>query len=178
MKINGIKMETLLIFIRGLFMGTADVIPGVSGGTIALITGIYERLIHAISKIDFGFILYFIKGDFKKSKEIIKEIDFHLFIPLFLGISLAIISVSKVISLLLVNYPCYTYAFFFGLILSSANFVYKHVNGFSVQNVISLIIGFIFAFVFVGLNPIEAHHSLPVIFLSGAVAACAMILLL
>ncbi len=158
-------------------MGTADVIPGVSGGTIALITGIYERLIHAISRIDFKFLLYLVEGKFKKFKEnAIKEIDFRLFIPLLLGIGLAILTMSKVISYLLANYPALTYAFFFGLIFSSAFFVYKHVGGLNVKNVAFLLLGFVFAIIFIGLNPIQANHSLPVIFFSGMVAICAMIL--
>ena len=176
-KMKLINMETFLIFLRGLFMGTADVIPGVSGGTIALITGIYERLIHAISRIDFRFLLYLVEGDVKKFKEnALNEIDFELFIPLLLGIGIAILTMSKVISFLLLNYPAVTYAFFFGLILASANFVYKHVDGLTLKNIAFLLVGFIFAVIFVGLNPIQANHSLPVIFFSGAVAICAMIL--
>ncbi|MGB9937986.1 MAG: DUF368 domain-containing protein [Methanobacterium sp.] len=158
-------------------MGTADVIPGVSGGTIALITGIYERLIHAISRIDFRFILYLFEGDFKRFKQnALEEIDYELFIPLFLGIGLAILTMSKVISFLLANYPAATFAFFFGLILSSAIFVYNHVDELNIKNLTFLVIGFIFALLFVGLNPIQANHTLPIIFLSGAVAICAMIL--
>ncbi|WP_414470616.1 DUF368 domain-containing protein [Methanobacterium sp. ACI-7] len=158
-------------------MGTADVIPGVSGGTIALITGIYERLIHAISRIDFRFILYLFEGDFKRFKQnALEEIDYELFIPLFLGIGLAILTMSKVISFLLTNYPAVTFAFFFGLILSSAIFVYNHVDELNIKNFASLVIGFIFAIIFVGLNPIQANHTLPIIFLSGAIAICAMIL--
>jgi len=176
MKIK-INLEAFLIFLRGLFMGTADVIPGVSGGTIALITGIYERLIHAISRIDFKFLLYLVEGKFKKFKEnAVKEIDLELFIPLLLGIGLAILTMSKVISYLLATYPALTYAFFFGLILSSAFFVYKHVGGLNVKNVAFLLVGFVFAIIFVGLNPIQANHTLPVIFFSGMVAICAMIL--
>lgn len=177
MKIIKFNMETFLILLRGLFMGTADVIPGVSGGTIALITGIYERLIHAISRIDFRFLLYLVEGNVKKFKEnAVKEIDFELFIPLFLGIAIAILTMSKVISFLLTNYPAVTYAFFFGLILASAKFVYNHVDGVNIKNIVFLLFGLIFAIIFVGLNPIQANHSLPVIFLSGAVAICAMIL--
>jgi len=109
MKLIKLNIETFLIFLRGLFMGTADVIPGVSGGTIALITGIYERLIHAISRIDFKFILYLFEGDFKRFKQnAVQEIDFELFIPLLLGIGLAILTMSKVISFLLTNYPAIT----------------------------------------------------------------------
>jgi len=177
MKLIKLNIETFLIFLRGLFMGTADVIPGVSGGTIALITGIYERLIHAISRIDFKFILYLFEGDFKRFKQnAVQEIDFELFIPLLLGIGLAILTMSKVISFLLTNYPAITFAFFFGLILASAIFVYNHVDELNIKNITFVVLGFIFAVIFVGLNPIQANHSLPVIFLSGSVAICAMIL--
>jgi putative membrane protein len=177
MKLIKLNIETFLIFLRGLFMGSADIIPGVSGGTIALITGIYERLIHAISRIDFRFILYLFKGDFKRFKQsVVQEIDFALFIPLLLGISIAVLTMSKVISFLLVAYPAATFAFFFGLIFASAIFVYKHVDELNVKNIAFLIIGFIFAIIFVGLNPIQANHSLPIIFISGAIAICAMIL--
>ena len=177
MKLIKLNIETFLIFLRGLFMGTADVIPGVSGGTIALITGIYERLIHAISRIDFKFILYLFEGDFKRFKQnAVQEIDFELFIPLILGIGLAILTMSKVISFLLTNYPAVTFGFFFGLILASAIFVYNHVDELNIKNITFVALGFIFAVIFVGLNPIQANHSLPVIFLSGSVAICAMIL--
>lgn len=177
MKLIKINIETFLIFLRGLFMGTADVIPGVSGGTIALITGIYERLIHAISRIDFKFILYLFEGDFKRFKQnAVQEIDFELFIPLLLGIGLAVLTMSKVISFLLTNYPSTTFGFFFGLILASAIFVYNHVDELNIKNLTFLVTGFIFAIIFVGLNPIQANHSLPIIFLSGSVAICAMIL--
>lgn len=177
MKLIKLNIETFLIFLRGLFMGTADIIPGVSGGTIALITGIYERLIHAISRIDFKFILYLFEGDFKKFKQnAVQEIDFELFIPLLLGIGLAILTMSKVISFLLVNYPAVTFAFFSGLILASAIFVYNHVDELNIKNLAFVAFGFIFAIIFVGLNPIQANHSLPIIFLSGSVAICAMIL--
>jgi len=177
MKLIKLNIETFLIFLRGLFMGTADVIPGVSGGTIALITGIYERLIHAISRIDFKFILYLFEGDFKRFKQnAVQEIDFELFIPLLLGIGLAVLTMSKVISFLLTNYPAVTFGFFFGLILASAIFVYNHVDELNIKNITFVVLGFIFAVIFVGLNPIKANHSLPVIFLSGSVAICAMIL--
>ncbi len=172
------KMEDFfLIFIRGLFMGTADIMPGVSGGTIALITGIYERLVHSISKINFKFIKPFLKGDMSLSWKILKEeVDFSLFIPLGLGIGLAIISMAQVMSFMLENYTAFTYAFFSGLILASAYIVYKEIDGICVKGFISLLAGLIGAFLFVGLNPIQANHSLPIIFLSGLLAICAMIL--
>ncbi|MCK4936857.1 MAG: DUF368 domain-containing protein, partial [Elusimicrobiales bacterium] len=96
-----ITKETFTIFGKGLLMGTADIIPGISGGTIALITGIYERLIGSISGIDFKFVAYFFKGDFKRAWENIKDIDFALFIPLVSGIGLAIVLMSNIIHYLL-----------------------------------------------------------------------------
>ena len=79
--------EAFLIFIRGVFMGSADIVPGVSGGTIALITGIYGHLVESISKINFGFLKPLFKGDLRGFwYKLLEEIDFKFFIPLVLGI--------------------------------------------------------------------------------------------
>jgi putative membrane protein len=169
--------DSILIFLRGLFMGTADIIPGVSGGTIALITGIYERLVHGIGKINFKFVKPLIKGDFSEFKTMfLKEIDFQLFIPLFLGIALAMLTLSKVIGFLLDYYTAYTFAFFLGLILASSYVLYTHLVKISPKIIMISIIGFVIAFIFVGLNPIATNHTLPVLFFSGMIAICAMIL--
>jgi len=167
----------IAILLRGFLMGTADTIPGVSGGTMALITGIYERLVHSISKISFRFLEPLFKGDLKSFTRLAREeIDFELFIPLLTGIGMAVLTVSRLISFMITYYAAYTYAFFLGLILASAYLVFNRIDGFSLKNLISSIIGFIFAFLFVGLNPIQANHTLPVIFISGMIAICAMIL--
>lgn len=178
MSIYNHKLKNFLsIFLRGLFMGTADIMPGVSGGTIALITGIYERLVHSISQINFKFLKPLLKGQFHKSWSILKkEVDFQLFIPLLMGIGIAVLTLSQLMSFLLANYAAFTYAFFSGLILASAYIVYSEIEGFSVKNLSFGIIGFVFAFIFVGLNPISANHTLPIIFFSGMLAICAMIL--
>jgi putative membrane protein len=168
--------EPLIIFIKGLFMGTADIIPGVSGGTIALITGIYERLVHAISSIDLRFISHFIKRDFDGAKKSIRNIDFQLFIPLLIGIGLAIILMSRVMDYFLQNFEAPTYAFFFGLILASAVLLYRKVEGFSVIIMLFSITGFLAGFFFTGLATLQIGHSLPIIFVSGMIAICAMIL--
>ncbi len=157
-------------------MGIANIIPGVSGGTIAFITGIYERLIQAISKIDFKFILYFLKGDLRKANKNIRNIDFKLFIPLLAGMGLALWLMSGIILFFLQNFVALTYAFFLGLILASTILIYKKVDGLSVKNILFLIIGFLFAFLSAGPARLEMGHSLPVVFLSGALAICAMIL--
>ncbi|MDR3291550.1 MAG: DUF368 domain-containing protein [Methanobrevibacter sp.] len=158
-------------------MGCADSIPGISGGTIALITGIYDRLIHGIGKIKFVFIKPLLKGDLSGFKDkLIDEIDFQLFIPLFSGIAIALISLSKLITYLMEVYPVYTFAFFLGLILASTYILYTHIVKVSFKIAIVSIIGFILAYIFVGLNPISANHSLIVLFFSGSIAICAMIL--
>ncbi len=169
--------EMILIFFRGLFMGSADIVPGVSGGTIALITGRYERLINAISRIKFGFIKPLLKGDFSEFKaKLIEEIDFELFIPLILGIGIAFITLAKVISYLLETQTAYTFSFFLGLILASAYILYTRLGGLKLKLIIITVIGVILSYIFVGLNPIAANHSLIVLFFSGLIAICAMIL--
>ncbi len=174
---NMISKESRIIFLKGLFMGIADIIPGISGGTIALITGIYERLVHSISKIDFKFVGYLLKGDFGEAKKNICEIDFKLFIPLVSGIGLAFLFMSNIIYFLLQNVTALTYAFFFGLIAASAVLLYKRGHCTSVKNISFSIIGFIFAFLFTGfVGVLHIGHSLPVIFISGTLAICAMIL--
>ena len=168
--------EPLIIFIKGLFMGTADIIPGVSGGTIALITGIYERLVHAISSIDLRFISHFIKRDFDGAKKSIRNIDFQLFIPLLIGIGLAIILMSRVMDYFLQNFEAPTYAFFFGLILASAVLLYPKIEHLSIKILLFSVAGFLFGFLFAGLATLQIGHSLPIIFTSGMIAICAMIL--
>ena len=171
--------EIILIFLRGLFMGSADIVPGVSGGTIALITGIYERLINAISSIRFSFLKPLFKADFGGFKDkLIEEIDFELFIPLLLGIGIAFITLAKVISYLLDTQTAYTFSFFLGLILASAYILYTKLENINIKLILITVIGIILSYIFVGLNPIATNHSLIVIFLSGLIAICAMILLL
>lgn len=168
--------ESILIFLRGLFMGIADIIPGVSGGTIALITGIYERLVHAISEINKLIIKNVFRAKIRNAFVNIKKLDFPLFIPLIIGIALAFITLSHLMSYLLLVWTGLTYAFFFGLILASAIFVYKQASDNHAMNLIPLILGIVFGLFIVSLKALQANHSLLIIFLSGAIGICAMIL--
>ncbi|WP_263641341.1 DUF368 domain-containing protein, partial [Methanobrevibacter arboriphilus] len=132
---------------------------------IALITGIYERLVHAIGKLRFSFIKPLLKLDFSEFIRLCKEeIDYELFIPLLLGIAIAMLTLSKVIGFLLDYYPEFTFAFFLGLILASSYVLYTRVVHFSPKIIIISVIGFLLSFIFVGLNPIAANHSLPILF--------------
>lgn len=169
--------EAILIFIRGVLMGSADIVPGVSGGTIALITGIYGHLVEAISKIKFGFVKPLLKGDFNGFlTELFEEIDFEFFIPLVLGIGIAFLTLAKVVTYCMDVYTAWTYSFFLGLILASAVILFKKIDRINAKHFLFAIIGAILTFIFVSLNPIAANHSLPILFVSGMIAICAMIL--
>ncbi|WP_405297140.1 DUF368 domain-containing protein [Methanobrevibacter sp.] len=158
-------------------MGSADIVPGVSGGTIALITGIYAHLVEAISKIKFAFIKPLFKGDFRGFwNQMLEEIDFKFFIPLVLGIGVAFLTLAKVVTFCMDNYTALTYSFFLGLIIASAVVLFKKLNKVTVKNLLFTILGIVLTYIFVSLNPIAANHSLIVIFISGMIAICAMIL--
>lgn len=171
-----ITKESLLIFLRGLLMGIADIIPGVSGGTIALITGIYERLVKAVNSVNDLFVRELFKLNFKKLFKNFKKFDFALLIPLIIGIALAFLTLAHLMDYLLIEKTALTYAFFFGLILSSAIFLFKQAGKFKVFDSLFLVIGLLFAVWIAGLNSLDANHSLLVLFFSGAIAICAMIL--
>ena len=157
-------------------MGIADAIPGVSGGTIALITGIYQRLIQGINDINTLILKEIAKSNIKKAIINIKKIDFSLFIPLLLGIGIALITISHVIGYLLMAYTAITYSFFLGLIFISALFVYKDTKGNHKKNFPYVLLGFLFAIWFTGLTTLKTNNSLIALFFSGAIAICAMIL--
>ena len=169
--------EAILIFIRGLLMGSADIVPGVSGGTIALITGIYAHLVEAISRIRFAFVKPLLKGDINGFIQgLFDEIEFKFFIPLVLGIGVAFLTLAKVVTYCMDVHTALTYAFFLGLIIASAVILFKKLNEINLKNLLFALLGAILTFIFVSLNPIAANHSLPVIFISGMIAICAMIL--
>lgn len=170
-------IEMIKIFLRGFLMGASDIMPGISGGTIALITGIYDKLIGSISNIKLLFLKPLFKGDFKGfKKQLFEEIDFNFFIPLGLGIALAMLLMAGVINYLLGNYAAFTYSFFAGLILASIFILYKQLDALNIKAIATTIIFAVLGFLFVGANPIQAAHSLPILFISGFAAICAMLL--
>jgi putative membrane protein len=168
--------ESIVIFLKGFLMGSADVVPGVSGGTMALITGIYERFIAALRSINFRFIGQFAKRDKKGAKESWAAIDLPFLIPLVIGILSAILIGARVVVYVLEHYPGPTYAFFFGLILASAGFVSKYVERLDAKHILLGMLGFVIVFYITGMDEITDNHSLPIIFIAGAIAVSAMIL--
>ncbi len=169
--------ELFMIFIRGFLMGMCDIMPGISGGTVALITGIYERLIDSISNIKLRFLRPLFRANFHEFYvELLDEVDFKFFVPLLVGILLAFLLMSNIINFLLNDYAGYTYSFFGGLILASIVVLYRQLDAFNIRAILTTIIFMILAFLFIGINPIQANHSIIVIFISGIITICAMLL--
>ena len=130
-------MNYIFLVLKGIAMGAANVIPGVSGGTMALITGIFERLIDAIK----SFNMHAIKLLFRfKLKDFAKYIDLYFLVAVFGGIALAIISLARLFDYLFTNYPVYIWAYFFGLVLASVYFVGKTVSSWKTSVIIAFII--------------------------------------
>lgn len=159
--------------IKGAAMGAANVIPGVSGGTIALITGIFERLINAIKSCDLKAVKLLFSGRFK---DFASHIDLYFLIALFTGVGVAIISLAKLFKFLFENHPIHIWAFFFGLVLASIYFVGKTVQKWSITSIISLIIGTVIAIGISVLTPASENSSFIYLIICGIVAVCSMIL--
>ena len=170
-----------VVFLKGLFMGAADAVPGVSGGTIALITGIYERLITGITALDPGIVRYLprlrdpvARGDLRRD---LTEMDVAFLLVLGAGIITAIVSVARVMHFALSAYPAATFAFFFGLIAASAVVLYAHVTVNTPQRLTVAVAGFLIAFVISGTSAAGGLPNSPIfVLIAGAIAIAGMIL--
>ncbi|MDP4678835.1 MAG: DUF368 domain-containing protein, partial [Cyclobacteriaceae bacterium] len=159
--------------LKGLAMGAANIIPGVSGGTIAFITGIYERLINALKSFDLESIKLLFSG---KWSEFVKKTDLKFISCIFLGIGLGIVVLAKILGFALTNYEILTMAFFFGLILASIIGVGKQISNFNALSILGLAIGIILAGGIAFLPPAEANPSSVYLVICGIAAICSMIL--
>ncbi|NVK26820.1 MAG: DUF368 domain-containing protein [Flavobacteriia bacterium] len=154
-------------------MGAADVVPGVSGGTIAFITGIYEELIESINRVNLEALKTLKNEGFKAAWEYING---SFFLALFLGIGVSIASLAKGISWLLVNEPVLLWSFFFGLVFASIFFVGNQVKKWRLPPILSFILGAAIAYWITVLPASGSNEALWYILLSGSIAICAMIL--
>ncbi|WP_460006548.1 DUF368 domain-containing protein [Methanogenium cariaci] len=171
-----ISREYILVFLKGMVMGASDIIPGVSGGTMALITGIYERLINAIGNIHLHTLQHLVQRDKKALRDDLLAVDPLFMGALIAGIGVAALIMSQIILFLLNGYAVETYALFFGIILASSVLIFAEINRRGADIIAFLIGGLFIGYVIAGLNPVSMGHSLPVLFFTGAVALCAMIL--
>lgn len=168
---NFIKCATVAF--KGMCMGAADVIPGVSGGTIAFIMGIYAELLDSIKSVNGEAFKLLFSG---KICAFWKHINGTFLASLFTGILISVFSLAKLMKYLLEFHPVPLWSFFFGLILASAIYILKGLDKWSLQNIISLLSGVaIGAFICLA-SPGQTPDALWFIFLSGAIAICAMIL--
>lgn len=176
MQIRTYLTEYLPIFVKGLLMGICDIIPGVSGGTVAFITGIYGRLISAIAHVSPLIIRDLIRWDLEAFKTRLEEMDVIFLIVLAAGIGSAFLLASRVMLWLLQEYPVLTNGFFLGLILASSVLLFAPLPGRYPGSFIFLIVGIILGLGIVMINPAALGHSYPILFLTGFIALCAMIL--
>ncbi len=165
--------EYLSYFLKGMAVGIANIIPGVSGGTIALITGIFERLIDAIKSFDITAFRLLLSGRWKL---FVERTDFYFLVTLFAGVAVAIITLARLFDFLFHHYPVYIWAFFFGLVLASVYYVGKTVEKWKMSVVLSFLVGTAVAVAVSVINPAKENDSFLYLLLCGVVAVCSMIL--
>lgn len=165
--------DYFVLTMKGIAMGASDVVPGVSGGTIAFITDIYEELLSSIKSFD----LQALKLLFSfKIKELWHKVNGSFLFSVLLGIGISVLSLAKLITTLLESHPIFVWAFFFGLVLASTLFVSKRVKKWDILRGVMFFIGVGVAYYITIATPAQTPDSLLFIFLCGAIAICAMIL--
>ena len=160
-------------FLKGMGVGSANVIPGVSGGTIALITGIFERLIDALKSFNLTAIKLFFTGKFK---EFVKHTDLWFLVSVGCGVIVAILSIARLFEFLFAEYPIYLWSFFFGMILVSIYYVGITIEKFNWKVVVSFIVGTAIALFIAFGTPAKENSNFIYLMICGAVATCSMIL--
>ncbi|REG83968.1 DUF368 domain-containing protein [Algoriphagus antarcticus] len=165
--------KNVLTYLKGMAMGAADIVPGVSGGSIALITGIYEELLRSINSFNGESLRLLLKFEFKA---FFQAVNGAFLLSLLLGIMTSIFSLSKLITYMMEEHPIPLWSFFCGLILVSAFLILKDIKKWSLGVVIALILGIIIAYWVTDLPPTTSPDALWFTFVAGAIAICAMIL--
>lgn len=165
--------EAFVLWLKGLCMGGADIIPGVSGGTMAFITGIYSDLITAITSVGGRFFSRLVRFDIAGALD---AVHLRFLIPLFLGIATALVSMARLMHYLLEQYPVPVWSLFFGLIAASILVVGRQVKQRGASYWVMVALGAAAGFIVVGLIPVQTPNDLWFVFFCGALAICAMIL--
>ena len=172
--------DKISIFLKGFLMGICDLIPGISGGTIAFITGIYTRLIDAVKsfspKLFYDILTYPVNRKKDSLREGIKKLDLIFLLILVLGIISAFLTGSRAIKFLLEEYLAYTLSFFIGLILASSKTIFEHIENHSIKNILFCFLGLILGLTFSILGHLTVRPSLGYVFLGGFCAVSAMFL--
>ena len=166
------KKDYVKIALKGLAMGGADIIPGVSGGTIALIAGIYEEFVNALKSFS-GVIQVLVKEGIVAAW---KHVNGNFLLALFSGIVVSFLSLVQFVKYALNHHPILLWSFFFGLIIASSYYVSRQVKRWNILNVIALMVGAVLIFMVTSLSPSETSDAHWFVFVSGMLAICAMIL--
>ncbi len=166
-------IKYITVAVKGACMGAADVIPGVSGGTIAFIMGIYDEFVGSLASINTEAVKLLFKGRFK---EFWKHINGSFLLSLVIGIGISVVCLASIMQYLLANKPIQTWAFFFGLIVASSIFIIRGISGWKIREGLFLVFGILLGIVICTLSPTQTPDGLWFIFISGAIAICAMIL--
>jgi putative membrane protein len=172
-EINSMKMNYLITFFKGMAMGAADVVPGVSGGTIAFITGIYDTLLESIRRINPRLLSIWKR---EGTKAAFNHINGFFLIALFSGIFVSIATLAKLITWLLNTHPIPIWSFFFGLILVSVYHIVRQVEKRDAIRFITLLVGVAFAYSITVLKPLHMEPTMVNTLIAGSIAICAMIL--
>lgn len=167
------KLSRLLLVLKGMAMGAADVVPGVSGGTIAFITGIYEELIDSLKSLNFRSLSVLFK---EGPKAFWKYINGTFLVTLFAGIAISILSLAKLITYLLDHQPVLIWSFFFGLILASIFLIGKEVNEWKPRAIVAILLGSVLSFFITIATPTQSPDNYFFLFFAGFLAIIAMIL--
>ena len=165
--------DYIVLAIKGVCMGAADVVPGVSGGTIAFVTGIYQELVNSIKSINLSLFALLFRG---KVISFWRRLNGGFLLAVICGILLSIFSLAKLMLYLLDEHPIPVWSFFTGLVVASAIYVLKPLKGVNVWSWLWLALGIILAVVVCRLSPVETPNGYWFLFLTGAIAICAMIL--
>ena len=165
--------DYLMVGVKGACMGAADVIPGVSGGTIAFIMGIYDEFVGSIARIDSEAVRLLLKG---KIRDFWTHINGWFLLSVVAGIGVSVVALAGLMQMLLSDYPIQTWSFFFGLIVASSIFILKGISGWKMREAALVVLGVVLGAVVCTLSPTQTPDALWFIFLSGALAICAMIL--
>ena len=169
---KGIK-KYILTAVKGACMGGADVIPGVSGGTIAFIMGIYDDFVGSLASINMEAVKLLFSG---KLKAFWKHINGGFLLSLAIGILASVVALAGLMQRLLSDHPIQTWAFFFGLITASSIFIIRGISGWKLKEVLFLVFGCVLGVTVCTLSPTQTPDALWFVFLSGSIAICAMIL--
>jgi len=163
----------LILFLKGMAMGISDLIPGISGGTIALLLGIYEKFIQSLKSINYSTLIYLLKLDFKKLND---QLNFNFILPVFLGILISIFLFSSLISYLLINHKILLFSFFFGLIFFSSLKLIASLKPNSLFDFSLIFSGLILGLSLLFIGQLSLSDSIISVFFSGFIAISAMLL--